>query len=256
MENRTLVVSSWNTEIFEVSGKLLLDNFQNGRLERPCNDYRYWTDDFFQYHVLYQNWFKEYRNIIPTHFGGSAKPCKCRKPLSKADNDHIKGCRYTWWNRNVFRWIKKVFVIADAFEDCRYTRHDRILWLDADCILLKQITTNFLDFVYRDSDIFFFKGDREVSECGIVGYRICDETYSFIQRFVDMYINGEFLKLVRWDDSYVFDKIRSRFPFQNLNYLDWAGPTGEWGDVVGTSLLRGYIIHNKGTHGRIKGIYQ
>lgn len=245
-----IFLSSWSDKLYEVSGKHLLDSYMKfGPISE--SSFVYYDDYYIESLPTFKVWFEQNKDIIPDYFGGLAKPCDCRKPHSRQDRDHFLGCRYSWWNRNVYRWVKKVFALNECILN---QKPSTIIWLDSDCFFQKKVTLQEIDNWFGDSDIFYFKGpQRKIEEMGIVGYRTHSIfVKSFIEEYLDIYMSNQFRKLRRWDDCYSFQKLRLRNG--RLLFRDLGGNVTEMGDVISNSVIGPYITHDKGRHGRKLGL--
>lgn len=130
------------------------------------------------------------------------------------------------------KFAKKVFAITASrsrYEDWR-------IWLDADVVIEKPITEDFLKRVCPDDMMGSYLGrkDWHHSECGWVAYNMA-YAYGFLYAFRQMYVSGEIFDHMEWHDSYLFDRLRERTAGDWLNLSEgvfgmhvWDGsPLGE-----------------------------
>lgn len=251
-EKGILYTTSFNEEIYESSGRKLIASFKKTiqpaylfctfeNMPLPIDE-----DVIFKNitkHSLLEDFLFLYKEYIPIYLGGTAFPCICPEPYSKLDQKHKKGCHFTWWNRNCFRWFRKIVTLNEAIaSDCKY-----LIWIDSDCIFKKQISEHFLDHLFDNHDLIYMKGGaRFADETGIFGIHLNDKGRLFILNLKKKYMSGEVFKLRRWDDGYVFMKLRLS---SNIQTRDLVPKNCEVTRVAEKSLLKDYIQHNKGSHG-------
>lgn len=262
---RLAYVTSFNKRIYEASGKKLLKSFYKTQSEGDlfCY-YEEGTQEPVDHSNLkfisldnekpLQDWLQNNRDIIPESEGGTLKPCKCKNPWSLKEREHKAGCSHIWFKRCAYRWFKKVYSL-NHFISTYSRNYDYVIWIDADCTFLRQVNTSDWSTIFGDHSILYMKGPREIEECGVVGYNLQKEGSQFIKHFYDMYIDGTFRKLARWDDSYVFHCLRETYP--EWNSKDLAGKAGDHAEVISGSLIGNMIAHDKGKHGpRILGLFK
>ena len=218
-KTNVLFVTSFNKELYEASGKNLIKSYKKTNQIQYSSlicgidyDVGYQTEESIiwwplRHNSILTNFLNTYKDKIPEYLGGTAKPCNCKEPWAKNEKHHIKGCHFTWWNRNCFRWLNKLALIDDVvtYYDSKY-----IIWIDSDCIFKKQMSEHFLDHIFKGSDLVYFKGPaRLVDETGVFGIRLNERGRSFIMKLKQLYMSGYIFKLKRWDDSYAIMKLRT-----------------------------------------------
>lgn len=259
-----LWVTSFNRQLFEASGKKLIQTFhdtnttgdlllacENGvEYEQECRECL--TCDL-EGHPTLTNWLARNIDIIPGHLGGVATECDCPVQGDKLapGAKHRRGCHWAWFNRICSRWFRKLPAIEVGMQG----EYDAVVWIDSDCFFRKQVTANDVMDLFSGQDVFYLKGPyRKVPECGVVGYNLQGRGREFFREFLDCYQSGIFRQLERWDDSYVFDYVRQNgvVPFGSV---DLASPRhGRNGHVVEHSRIGPWIGHDKGKHGRVMRI--
>jgi len=188
----------------------------------------------------------KFADKIPDSLGGNTQPCNCKNPFGKRDRDHKKGCYFTWWNRNCFRWFRKIVALEEALFPGQLNLK-YVVWIDADCTFKKKITLDVLDNIFEDNDFIYMKGPKRLAiESGILGIRYSETGMNFINEIMKLYMSGEIFNLIRWDDGYIFTKMINQFHIKSRDIVSKKCNSTR---VVEHSLFKDYIIHNKGIHG-------
>lgn len=145
---------------------------------------------------------------------------------------------------HVCKFSHKVFALMGAANHCVQTKHDVLIWLDADVITHKPITHEILEseLLPQDGQIVSYLGRKDAphSECGFVGYDLANGGHSFIQQMYDYYVTDKVLTLAGWTDCDVFDEALKHCKGRNLS----EGLEG-W-HVWPASPLGKYTEHRKG----------
>lgn len=277
--SKILYCTSFNDELFLASGKKLLESFSKFKISGSwCIGYEGFKISEYQLpsqtlcisldnNTVLKDLFDTYIDTIPDYLGGNFKsPCKCSKPWGKRDDAHEPGCPFTWWNRNWIRWFRKVLTLANAKrftapidtpENQQPLMFDYLIWLDSDCIFRRKLPEDAITNILEDKDVFYMKGRRKVIETGIIGFNLKRRGGEIIERWLEGYIWGAFRELPRWDDGYVFDYMMKHTTAHykaTWDQFDIIPPNINDTDVSRYSLLSRYVVHQKGTHGRIMGI--
>ncbi len=144
------------------------------------------------------------------------------------------------------RFAHKVYTIFHCAKNCDA---DILIWMDADMVCHSPITISDLDrLIPSDKDLCYLGRDNKFSECGLYSMNLRSEQVKMFlmefQRVYDHAENGIFL-LDEWHDSFVFDSVRSRFPF--LIQHNWSKGiiTGEGHPLINCEW-GGYLDHLKG----------
>lgn len=261
-----LYVTSFNKELYNATGKKLLSSFYDGTdwkikgdllIGKEGNfDTLYGTNE----HIIHdlekdyflQNWLHYNQDIIPDYLGGQAKPCKCRNPFAREDRNHTKGCHFSWWNRNCSRWFRKIatlnYVMNYQNTYGNIGKYDYFVWLDADCIFLKEPHDILENIASWDVDLFYMRGTkRRAVETGIFGIKNSDMGGFFVSQIVNLYLSKKYRTYDRWDDGFIFKIAIGESPL--VRSIDIAAKCNK-PDVADFTCLTPYIKHNKGTHGR------
>jgi len=257
-----LWVTSFNEKIYEASGKSLLLSHQNTQSEGA------WFIGLekiiistprsggmcipIQTSEWLKRWLERNKDISPPTV------CSCPDPWARKEKNHIKNCPHTWFNRNAYRWIRKIATLYHALEYSRNKDYNYMVWIDADCTFIKKVFAGTIHALHRheqkEYDALYLKGSqRNVMEAGFVSYDLFSPvTHNFLLSLFNYYMSGSFRELCRWDDSYVIGKLIDGC---ELEGRDIATTTSDqFSGVFKNSLIGEYIEHHKGKHGRELGI--
>lgn len=253
-----LYVTSFNDELYNATGKKLLESFSNikGDLFIGTENLLLVGSRFIQYKLendyFLQKWLLENKDIIPEYLGGIAKPCNHQDPYAREDRKHTKGCHFSWWNRNCSRWFRKIatinYVMNYQNTYANIGKYDYFVWLDADCIFKKDPHDILENIDGWDVDIFYMRGTkRRAVESGIFGIKNNPCGKFFVDQLCWLYTSKKFRNYDRWDDGFIFKVAIGDSPL--VRTLDIAAKCNK-PDVADFTCLTPYIKHNKGTHGR------
>lgn len=260
-----LWVTTFNKELFDASGKRLLESHINFKCE---GDWYIGLENVFSDKLpepinlqgrginlicsdYLSRWLDRNLDISPP------KPCHCRDPWARKESDHIKNCPHTWFNRNTYKWMRKIATLYHAHEYAVRKGYRYINWIDSDCEFIFRTFFGTIHAIYGTDgyDMLYLKGsDRKVMEAGFVSYDISSPaTNTFLLGLFNFYMSGEFRSLARWDDSYIIQKLIEKDDC--LKAKDIATTISDkWSGVFQNSEIGNYIKHNKGRHGRKLGI--
>jgi hypothetical protein len=144
------------------------------------------------------------------------------------------------FRHDAWRFSHKVFAVAAA---ARYVVGGRLIWLDADVVTDKPISTKWLNNVFPDDvEISYIPRPGYHSELGFVGYNLrWPETRSFISAYERQYSQDLFLADDNWDDCHQFDYlVKKRKPRAHLIH------GARLAQPFDTSELGKYMTHYKG----------
>lgn len=260
-------VTSWNKDLLRASGTKLINTFYERQVEGhlfigaedvitmektllhiPAENKA--TVGNLETSIYLKEWLKHNEDIIPERLGGIAQICQCKDPWARSEKKHQKGCHHTWFNRNASLWFRKIATMYEVIKlfDNKYKY---LVWIDSDCIFKKKIDLEFIDSLANNFDVVYLKGTRPIMEAGFVIYNLRKYGHTFLNKLFGYY-QKDFRSLVRWDDSYVIQKLL----FNDLGWrsCDIGGNLLDHSDVVPLSLIGQHITHFKGTHGRKLGI--
>ena len=193
----------------------------------------------------FANVFEANKQYISTTYGGSA---------AKTVGDKF-------WNLRWFGWFRKVVMNYHAV--CVSTFDDEFLvFVDSDIRFTKSFDDEFLRRVTNGKPISFFRGNRPAIDSGLVVVNNkSKKPMKFYKWFMEMFTNGSFRKLDRWDDGYVLTKLVEKCPQEW--FCDFASGVKEQKyknsnghetvkQVIPFTEWRDYIEHDKGIHIRNK----
>lgn len=151
------------------------------------------------------------------------------------------------YRTNYIDFSHKIFALYQSYLCAKEVKADYIIWLDSDIITKEKISIKDIENWTNDADIAYLgRKDWDHSECGFVAYKV-ETAGKFIERFHEMYVNDEVLKLEQYHDSYVFDKVREQFPTLKYHNIS-ENINGR--DVFNESVLGQKLIHFKGPAGK------
>lgn len=258
-KNDILFVTSYSKDIYEVSGRRLLESFQVVGQKSPvlvCYEQQrpdgYTRDPYLPYDLakdsFLQDWLEDNKDVIPDYLGGTMTICKCKDAGKRHSPYHSKGCYWHWMNRNASRWFRKIASMRHAFQIAETMKPEMIVWLDADSYLIQKMPVTFLEEQLDGSDIFYFRGHREAAETGVICFRNNERSRAFLAALCYRYVSKEYQKHHRWDDGYQFTTLTQ----PHADYAttrDLVHPT-KWNlktnDVVPTTPIKRYLVHAKG----------
>lgn len=137
----------------------------------------------------------------------------------------------------------KIFALYQAYLYAKQEGVDYIIWLDADVLVKSEVSIADIEKWHNGADIAYLgRKDWDHSECGLVIYKT-KTCAKFIEKFHQMYVNDDVLKLPQHHDSYVFDVLRKEFP--KLKYHNISEGIGGR-DVFNISMLGEKLHHHKG----------
>lgn len=202
-----------------------------------------------------EKWLINNRDIIPDYLGGLAT--QISNPKLFKNN----------WNRKASRWFRKIASFEYAIRKYE-EEYDYIIWIDCDSLITKKITHQFLaeKVLYldiHDYDIFYHLGNHRKNkntgiESGVIGFKKGDG-YKILKKIFDIYSSGDFRKLKRWDDGWLFrvviESCREKNLIKAVDLVDGKhilSTDGKLLNVIDKGVFKDYILHKKGTHLRAK----
>ena len=118
-------------------------------------------------------------------------------------------------------------VLAQYHAVCVADYEGYIIFVDSDIRFTKAFDESFLDATTKKKAISYFKGTRLAAETGfVVINNNKPESKTFFDLYLKFFISGEFRKLERWDDGFVFDYL---IPF---NPPEWFHDFAEGNDPI------------------------
>jgi len=162
-------------------------------------------------------------------------------PIRSRRKDAGKG--FKW---HAVRFAHKVYAIFDC---ARTTDSDVLFWMDADTVCHSPITFDTVsEFCPLTQDIGYLGREGKYTECGLYSLNLRSvRTLGFLKEFQRVYDeaeNGIFL-LDEWHDSFVFDAVKDKMPFLQLNNWSRGIIKGEGHPLI-NSKWGAYLDHLKG----------
>lgn len=196
------------------------------------------------------DWLAANRDIIPDYLGGTAKPCDCPN-VQKWNAKHKFGCPRQWMNRNASRWFRKPVAVRRAAAE---EAADLLVWIDADVRFVGAVPAGFWDGLLGGSGVAYCKGHRPAVESGVVVFDKGKGGREILSEWCDRYSSGNFRADERWDDGYQLAVTVSRSSFPSVDLVHPSKWKGKTNDVIPTTPIAAYLVHDKGTHGKRLGI--
>jgi len=167
-----------------------------------------------------------------------------------ADDPHYNGQvgRKLEGSSKAFKWkaIKFAHKTFAIFAEAKQQVDNTVVWLDADVLMHKPVTTEYLNELFpKDKAISYLGRPEAYDECGLMSYNLKHEfTREFLNKFEQEYLNGlEHLRETH--DSWVFYQLRLSYEDQELfnnlnpNPIDNKSPFNNSG-------INEYMVHTKG----------
>jgi hypothetical protein len=202
-----------------------------------------------------QGWLRANRDVIPDYLGGTARICKC-KDRHQMHGKHLDnpGCHWQWMNRNASRWFRKVATLRLAVREAADWNSRILVWLDSDSEIIRPATEQALLDVLGGKGVAYCKGHRPAVEAGVVLYDLEAGGREYIDALCKSYESRKYLRHKRWDDGYQMAVLGNSGKFEVRDLVHPTRYRGKTNDVIPTTPLAGYFVHNKGRHGRGLGI--
>ncbi len=178
-----------------------------------------------------------HRDVIPREMGGTAE-------------------RLEGYNRRWFGWFRKIVSQYDAIT--RNTYDGYTVFLDTDV----RAIAPFADEVIRaqlPKAVGVFTGLRDSGESGGSFYDgRAPLARPFVERFMNLFLSGQFRALPRWDDSFTMAHCMAQMPDAVHDFAAGIAPlehTNSNGHTTGGQVLPAtvwdrYLEHDKGIHWR------
>lgn len=184
------------------------------------------------------SWINDNLDIIPEQYGGSMK------------SKFVQGT-VEMFNFRASKWFRKVVALNNALEI--YDEYDALILIDADSRIKKELTSEKIMSIFKDSDIIYhlgmFRKKQPLEggagiESGVVGFR-GEDGKELLGRLINKFRDGGFREYDRWDDGYVLRKVLEES--EDLNSRDLvknvAMPSTR---VVEFGPFNDYVFHDKG----------
>lgn len=257
--SKLLFVTSFSPDLYEASGRHLLDSFRSVQSHeqrllicREGDDYPNFAAEaqFIEYRLnrdLFLNeWLEANCKHIPDYLGGKATACDC-PDREKVHAKHSPRCHWQFMNRNASRFFRKVASWRAAADFAG--RSGVLVWLDADVRLCAGFDVMQALRILDRSGIAYCRGHRPAVESGVVLFDLDRGGMQVIEDLCQRYASKRYLKDERWDDGYQLARVIEAMD-RGVG-LDLVHPTkykGKTNNVIPTTVLAEFVIHDKGKH--------
>jgi hypothetical protein len=239
------VVTTFNKDGFEISGKKMIESFD-----------KFWSKDI-SLNVYYEDMQLPKMNcserILFYNFNEKVKKWyKFRekfffKELIKPDNTSRSFYIYS-----ASKFAHKVYAMQKQIEkkDC-----DHLIWLDSDTVTYKKVDASFLNSLINEESYLTYLGRDHLNFHSETGFMIFNTKNKFHEIFWDkmmkMYDEGELFKEKEWHDCWIFDTVRKELEknsLKNINIclLGLSKNDPNLYNVFDNSVLGEYMLHFKG----------
>jgi hypothetical protein len=216
MNDITIYVTSFNRDMYIMSGHLLIETFIKYNPKDflvVCYEEMIFQSKYPQiipFNLSESNflreWLIENADNIPHEYGGNATVAKNPKLY---DN---------YFNKSASKWFRKIVSIDMVIKTYgKYFKY--VVWLDADCYARESLPKDAMDKIFQNHDVIYHlsnkrKNNNQGIESGIIGFRT-GKGYDFMNIVSDKFRSGDFKKYSRWDDGWVFrevvDELRKKY---------------------------------------------
>lgn len=144
---------------------------------------------------------------------------------------------------NAIKFAHKTFAI---FAEAKQQVDNTVVWLDADVLMHKPVTTKYLQELFPSNKAISYLGRPEAyDECGLMAYNLRqDLAREFLNKFEQEYLNG-LDHLRETHDSWVFYQLRLGYEDQELfNNLNPTPKDNK--SPFNNSGINEYMVHTKG----------
>jgi len=258
---RTLFVSSFAKDMYEASGKHMIETFKEYNPNHQmvvCYegfDYTETNSNIFKYNLLYSNYLNKFleahKDIIPDYLGGTA---------TRENNPKIFENN---WNRLASRWFRKIVAMEYALNNYG-NNYEYLIWIDADAYFKKHISDEDIDKIFNGYHVVYHLGKRRQEgdmgvESGIIGFKK-QNGYDFLHTVSNKFKTGYFRLYPRWDDGYIFKMVINELKIVNeklpknkrIHCLDLVQNLSldeqNRCEVIPYGAFNQFIVHEKGKH--------
>lgn len=267
---KILYVSTFNKKIFDLSAKNMIESFMKKRIEgelflcseemtydpqnpahlfsrksreianKKKNKIRSYRFEEYEY---IKNWIDKYKHYIPKHMGGIATEASMPKAFTKGN------LRTAGWFRKIATMRKALEIFGDSY--------DIIIFVDADCVFNKKITTDLVLKAFGKDSVFYHLGKHRIRkgmgvETGFTGFKMDKVGKEIIREWIRRYDDGECFNYRLWHDSYVLYEVLKDREYKGARDLvkNYSEIGKAQSHVVDRGIFAGYVEHKKGLHKR------
>lgn len=257
--NRVLFLTSSTREMFEFSGRKLLNSFY--KFKDPQSKMIYITENFtipfHEYPDILQDdlsgnlelkeWLDENKDIIPKSLGGFLDDNKIFKTqiLGKGKN---RG-----FNFKASLWFRKVIAVRLVIN--KYMKDfDLLIWIDNDCEILKFLDNNFYNSLFKNNEqnVFVCYGEnRKIRPCGVeTGFFGIRNDFTIWKDLFQLFKSKEFKKSDRWGDGNVLGYLLNQNNNMKKYKVNDLGKGKLEFNIMNSIPQKDYLVHYKGLHRR------
>jgi hypothetical protein len=209
---------------------------------------------------MIESYIKNWSDTIPLSVYNEDFVIDCPKVINmgwQLGNDYNNFCQR--WdqpeNRKILTFAKKAYSIIDAMKniDC-----DRLIWIDSDCIIKKQLSDDIIDEIMPESKLASYFGvwhtqdGREYFSCE-TGFFVLNKNHPAFDYFSTVYSNiyntDDYDNLRRFYDGEVFGETVTRLSDLGIDMLNLSPVDKKnkkkYKTPIKRSLLKDYIDHYK-----------
>jgi hypothetical protein len=260
--NNTLYVTSFAKDMYDISGKTLIETFTQNNPDKfmlVCYenmDFQCDSDNILKFDLKDSaylcQWIIRYADDIPIEFGGLA-----------TEHNNPRLFR-NYFNKSASRWFRKIVSLEYAIKTLgKYFEH--VVWIDADCYAIRSIPDIIVNRIFNNYDVIYHLGKKRIVndlgvESGIIGFKR-GAGYDFLLDVSNKFRYGSFMTYARWDDGYIFRESIFECNKKNLtiknktNCLDLVNHVrdSERNEVIPYGPFRYFFVHDKGKHNILRG---
>jgi hypothetical protein len=195
--------------------------------------------------------YKEYANHIPLYLYNEDFTTDYTSNLQgwNLGKDYEDFIQRWLLKSSVTKFAKKGFSIIHAMEniDC-----DRLIWIDADCILTKSLDIDLLKSITSKKtlsshfSVYHMQDEKEYHSCE-TGFFILNKQHSkfedFKNTYKSIYVKDDYKNLRRFYDGEVYGEAVNRLNGPWMNNLNISK---KYKTPISKSILKDYIKHYKG----------
>ena len=147
--------------------------------------------------------------------------------------------------RGAIRFSHKSFAVIHA---CMNTSDQTVIWLDADTVTHKIITSDFLDNLLPEGCYTSYLGrQNNYTECGFVMYDTSNKfNEQFMMMWKSLYVTDEIFQLPQWHDCMAYDAVRLHLQEQGMKTHNLTPEGKNYDHVFINSPLGTVMDHLKG----------
>jgi hypothetical protein len=208
MNYKTIYVTSFNKDMYLMSGQLLIDTFiknnpkdflvvcyEGMKFQRKCPQIIPFN---LSQSKFLREWLIKNADNIPSEYGGTA---------TKFNNPKLYK---NYFNKSASKWFRKIVSIDMTIKTYgQYFKY--VVWIDADCYARKPLPIEIMDKIFKNNDVIYHLSKKRIYqdqgiESGIIGFKK-GKGYDFMDIVSHKFKSGDFKKYSRWDDGWVFREV-------------------------------------------------